>query len=177
MPMQGNIRYPVDPHRQGPPVQQVAPHQPTVNPNYNQSNNNELFDDPESDERGVNVLHQEEQNRSAEKILDAFERFYVHSGKSSSAPMKVKFIPENNNSHSNIKHPVYPQGNINNNNNNNNVHPPPSQQLCRQSSSSASSSSYSSSESLYSNSPISSRRSTYDNNNRTTVMTFLLSLH
>lgn len=141
-----------------------------INPNYNQSNNNELFDDAGVEVDPSNRVPQDEENRSAEKILDAFERYYLQNGKSSTAPMKVKFIPEANpklnSSHGNM-----------NNNNNNHQHPTvpstSSQQHRRSqsSSSSSSSSSYSSSESIYSNSPISSRRSNYDNNLRATVIT------
>jgi hypothetical protein len=80
----GNVHHPNDPYQQR---------------NFNQSNNNELMD--KNDER--------RNRRSADKILDAFERFYMT--KSTTTPMKVKYIPEDNNSNH--------QRNTNNNNNNN----------------------------------------------------------
>ena len=84
-PGPGNVRHPTD------LVQQR---------NVNQSNNSELVDDEE----------ERRNRRSADKILDAFERFYMT--KSTTAPMKVKYIPEDSNS--------IHQRNTNNNNNNNN---------------------------------------------------------
>lgn len=69
------------------------------NPNFNQSNNNELLDNSEP-----------RRNRSVEKILDAFERFYMKEGKSTTIPMKVKYIPEDSNTI------PYRQRNTNNNN-------------------------------------------------------------
>ncbi len=62
-------------------------HRTTTDSNYNYSNNNEIITNSE-----------ERYNRSAEKILDAFERFYRNIGKTPAAPMKVKYIPEDNNS-------------------------------------------------------------------------------
>lgn len=62
-----------------------GPHPAPMNPsdlNINQSNNNEIY---------TNVG--ERNNRSAEKILDAFERFYKNIGRSSTTPVKVKYIP------------------------------------------------------------------------------------
>ncbi|UJR22060.1 hypothetical protein I4U23_025128 [Adineta vaga] len=62
-----------------------GPHPASINPpdlNLNQSNNNEIY---------TNVG--ERHNRSAEKILDAFERFYKNIGRSSTTPVKVKYIP------------------------------------------------------------------------------------
>ena len=154
-PPQANIRFPVDPYRPPmPPQVQTAP-----NPNYNQSNNNELFNDDDE----VPSLNQEEQHRDAEKILDAFERFYLNRGKNSATPMKVKFIPEDSNSNSKSANYFY-HGNTNNNNNR---HYSTSKQSRSQSSSSSSSSS---SESMYSSSPVSSRRSAYDNDHRKMVI-------
>lgn len=88
-PPAGNVHYPHDPYQQPPQH------------NFNQSNNNELPD--HNGER--------RHRRSADKILDAFERFYMT--KSTTAPMKVKYIPEDN-------HHSHHQRNSNNNNNNNN---------------------------------------------------------
>ena len=119
------------------------------NPNYNQSNNNELFDEEDEEDDDQH----EEETRSAEKILDAFERFYLHRGKPSTVPMKVKYIPEDNNS--NAKRSQY--------HSQDNTH--------RYRSTSRSHSSSSSSDSIYSRSPISSRRSIYDNNHRQAVST------
>jgi hypothetical protein len=58
------------------------------NPNHNQSNNNDII------ETNVNRRQHDEQSRSAEKILDAFERFYINRTGLTSVPMKVKYIPE-----------------------------------------------------------------------------------
>ncbi|CAF1203786.1 unnamed protein product [Adineta steineri] len=52
-----------------------------LNNNHNQLNNNEIYNLGERN------------NRSAEKILDAFERFYKNIGRSSTSPVKVKYIP------------------------------------------------------------------------------------
>jgi len=87
-PVAGNIRYPNDPYQQ----------HNIINPNYNQSNNTEILNNKE----------ERRNRRSADKILDAFERFYMN--KSTTTPMKVKYIPEENNSNN--------QRNTNNNNNN-----------------------------------------------------------
>ncbi|CAF3851461.1 unnamed protein product [Rotaria magnacalcarata] len=69
------------------------------NLNYNQSNNNEITD-------GTGKKH----NRSAEKILDAFERFYMKDGKSATNAVKVKYIPEETSTN------CHRQRNTNNNN-------------------------------------------------------------
>ncbi|CAM2706722.1 unnamed protein product [Rotaria socialis] len=178
-PGTGNVVYQGDPYQQQQQI--INPNQRNMaNQNYNQSNNNELFgnddnddadadddddeeeeeeeddddddddDDVDNDER----RQQLEQSRSAEKILDAFERFYVTRGKSSATPMKVKYIPEDNNSNQ----PRLNHQQLNTNNNNNN-------RYCSSSRQSHSSSS-SSSESIYSNSPSISRHSIYDNTHR-----------
>ena len=81
-PFPGNVYLPNDPYQQR---------------NFNQSNNTEIMDKQE----------ERRNRRSADKILDAFERFYMT--KSTTAPMKVKYIPEENNSNH--------QRNTNNNNN------------------------------------------------------------
>ncbi|CAF3261511.1 unnamed protein product [Rotaria socialis] len=91
------------------------------NLNYNQSNNNEITDGTENNH-----------NRSAEKILDAFERFYMKDGKSATNAVKVKYIPEENNTN------YHRQRNTNNNN------------KCRSSSRSSQNSSSSSSSSTWS---------------------------
>ncbi|CAF3040182.1 unnamed protein product [Rotaria sp. Silwood2] len=159
-PAVGNIIYPGDPYQQQQQQQQqfINPHQRVLpNQNYNQSNNNELFDDDEEeDER----RQQEKQNRSAEKILDAFERFYINRGKPTTVPMKVKYIPEDNNSNQKYSN-YYHQRKTNNNNR-------------YRSTSRRSRSSTSSSESIYSNSPSFSRRSLYDNNHRKSQKIFSL---
>jgi hypothetical protein len=99
-PVPGSIRYPNDPYQQHNIFQS----------NYNQSNNNELFD-----------KHEERRHRrSADKILDAFERVYMN--KTTTTPMKVKYIPEEYNSN-------HQQRNTNNNNNNNNRERSASQSL------------------------------------------------
>lgn len=62
-----------------------GPHPAPNNPselNQNQSNNNETY-----------THIGDRSNRSAEKILDAFERFYKNIGRSSTTPVKVKYIP------------------------------------------------------------------------------------
>ena len=71
------------------PGQQIrelnGPHPPPGNYselNTNQSNNNDLYTNTS-----------DRNNRSAEKILDAFERFYKNIGRSSTTPVKVKYIP------------------------------------------------------------------------------------
>ena len=157
MPAPGNnIRYPVDPYQQQ-QQQFVHPQQRNIpNPNYNQSNNNELIDTID-DVINQYERHkkQEEQNRSAEKILDAFERFYVNRGNPTTAPMKVKYIPEDINSNNQTSNEHFYQQNTNNNN--------------RYRSTSRSYSSSSQSESIYSNSPVSSRHSLYDNNQQKSV--------
>ena len=162
----GNIRFPIDPYQQqlqqqqqqqfiNPPQQRQAP-----NPNYNQSNNNELYDQSDNDGDDFGRRTQDEQSRSAQKILDAFERYYVNHGKTASVPMKVKYIPEEMNSNS--KHfNSFQQRNTNNNNRH--------RSSSRRSSSSSPSSE---SNSIYSNSPVSSRRSFYDNHQSNTVEFF-----
>ncbi|CAF0960450.1 unnamed protein product [Rotaria sordida] len=149
-PGAGNIVYSGDPYQQQ-QQQFIDPHQRILpNQNYNQSNNNELYDDDDDDE--AEHRQREGQSRSVEKILDAFERFYINRGKPTTVPMKVKYIPEDNNSNQKyIKH--YHQRNTNNNNRYHST--------TRQNRSSSSSS-----ESIYSNSPSLSRRSLYDNNHR-----------
>ena len=72
--------------------------QNVLNSNYNQANNNELFGHD-----------RQRRNRSAEKILDAFERIYMNNRKASVTSLKVKYIPENKNSS------YYHQRNTNNN--------------------------------------------------------------
>ncbi|CAF4740346.1 unnamed protein product [Rotaria sp. Silwood1] len=148
-PAAGNIVYPSDPYQQ---QQFVNPHQRVLpNQNYNQSNNNELYDN-DDDEDNEERRQQDKQNRSAEKILDAFERFYINRGKPTTVPMKVKYIPEDNNSNRKYSN-HYHQRNTNNNNR-------------YRSTSRQSHISSASSESIYSNSPSFSRRSLYDNNHR-----------
>jgi hypothetical protein len=100
LPVGGNIQYPGDPYYQ---QQRNLP-----NPNYNQSNNNELFDDDVDERR---------KQDSAEKILDAFERSFVNHGRSAIIPIKVKFIPEENNSNPKQLNHQQQQRNMNNNNN------------------------------------------------------------
>ncbi len=89
LPVGVNIRYPNESYQQ----------RDIFNSNYNQSNNNEILDNNE----------ERRNRRSADKILDAFERFYMN--KSTTTPMKVKYIPEENNSNH------FQQRNTNNNNN------------------------------------------------------------
>ena len=148
--MGGNIRYPNDPYQQQQPQQQRNP----PNPNYNQSNNNELYENGDDDDER---RKQDEQNRSAEKILDAFERFYVNRGQPTTVPMKVKYVPEDINSNHQRSNPQ--QRNTNNNNNR-------YRSTSRQTRSSSSSSE---TDSIYSNSPLSSRRSLYDNHQQKSV--------
>jgi len=93
--------FPPQPHQvRGPAPRLPLPvNDPYQQRNFNQSNNNELLDNNE----------ERRNRRSADKILDAFERFYMT--KATTTPMKVKYIPEDNNSNH--------QRNTNNNNNNN----------------------------------------------------------
>ena len=163
-PVPGNIPYPGDPHQQQQFINQqqqefINTHQTYVpNPNYNQSNNNELYDDDDDDEQRYK---QEEPNRSAEKILDAFERYYISRGKPTAVPMKVKYIPEENNS--NQRRSKHHQLNTKNNN-----------RYCSTNRQSRTNSSSSESESLYSNSS-SSRHSLRDKKsvNKTFAFVFI----
>ena len=167
------IRFPNDPHQQQqqhqqfirPPQQHIGP-----NPNYNQSNNNELYDSDDDDDddddntTDFELRKQEERSRSAEKILDAFERFYANQTRTSTVPMKVKYIPEEMNSH--CKHfNSFQQRNTNNNNRYR------SSSRRSSSTSSVSSTCSSPSSSIYS-SPLSSRRSFYDNHQSKLVGVF-----
>lgn len=150
LPGPGPIHHPTDVYQQLQQQQFVNPQQrPTPNPNYNQSNNNELFENEEYEE-----FEDELERRSAEKILDAFERFYASSGRPTTVPMKVKYIPEEANLIPRRSHNHH-QRNTNNNNRN--------RSSSRQTRSSSSSSSSSESQSIYSNSALSSHRSLYDN--------------
>jgi hypothetical protein len=153
LPPAGNVRYPGDPYQQQ--QQQQQQQRPIPNQNYNQSNNNELSDD---DEDADDYYEQEERSRSAEKILDAFEYYYVNHGKPTTVPMKVKFIPEENNSNNNTQF-NYHHHQQQNTNNNNNRYRSTSRPSCINSSSV---------ESIYSYSPLFSRRSLY-NHHQTSV--------
>jgi hypothetical protein len=77
-----NNHYPNDAYQQ---LQHIF-----LSTNYNQSNNNEILDNKE-----------EKRTRTAERILDAFERFYINTGRSPLTPIKVKFIPDETNSNYN----------------------------------------------------------------------------
>lgn len=129
--------------------------QPSIDTFQPRSSNN--LNQNESNNNDASEPNEKKHNRSAEKILDAFERFYMKDGKSTAAPMKVKYIPEESNSN------YYRQRNTNNNNRNR------SSSRSSQSSSSSSSSSTSSASSASSSTWSSTDGSNQGDTNRKQV--------
>ncbi|CAF1006938.1 unnamed protein product [Didymodactylos carnosus] len=100
-PFQINHRYPSTNMASAFSQHQQQPFQ-YPNQNYNQSNNNDLVYTEDSDELQTDTIKRrttrgrdatQQKDKSAEKILDAFERFYAKNGKTT-VPIKVKYIPE-----------------------------------------------------------------------------------